>query len=159
MFTMNLNRLNPMGTMSTIVSACDSFLYAREDQDGVTPKLSTRGRLNPVMKTFIEDNVFHLRLRLAGVDLKDVHVSLSDNLLTISGKKENKRRAEEALLNREVESYTTFSRSIRLPEGVDSEDIRASFDSGVLEVTVPLPEFAMERNISDAEESSKENDE
>jgi HSP20 family protein len=70
---------------------------------------------------------------------EDVKVEVTDGQLAISG--ERKSEAEERKENfyRCERQYGTFYRTVPLPEGVKFEDVKATFASGVLEVSVPLP--------------------
>ncbi len=74
---------------------------------------------------------------LAGVDQKDVTVTVRDDLLVISGEKKAETTEEKADYLVSERSFGTFTRSFRLPETADSEKIAANFAKGVLTVTVP----------------------
>jgi HSP20 family protein len=80
-----------------------------------------------------------LRADLPGMDRDDVDVQIKDGVLTVSGERkfENESRGEG--YHRVERSFGRFSRSLRLPRGVDAGAVSASFDRGVLEVTVPKP--------------------
>ena len=69
----------------------------------------------------------------------DVKVEVTDGQLTISG--ERKRETEERKKDfyRCEREYGRFYRSVPLPEGAKVDDVQATFDNGVLEVSVPLP--------------------
>jgi HSP20 family protein len=76
---------------------------------------------------------------LPGLKQEDVKVSVHDGVLSIAGERRDKHEDNREGVHRRERSYGSFSRQIALPEGVDPESIKASFDSGVLEVTMPLP--------------------
>ena len=87
----------------------------------------------------IQDGHYVLRAELPGIDpAKDVDVSVCNGQLTItaerSEKKENKGRSEF--------TYGSFVRSITLPAGANEDDIKASYDKGILTVDVAVPEQA-----------------
>lgn len=78
-----------------------------------------------------------VRAELPGLKPEDVDISVEDNVLTIKGeRKAEAKKAEEDYIIREF-SYGSFERSMVLPEGVKPEDIKASYDNGVLTVSVP----------------------
>ncbi len=87
-----------------------------------------------------EGEHYVLRVDLPGVKDDDVKVELDHHVLTISGQRgsENEQRGDG--YRRVERSFGSFSRSLRLPDGVDPEQIHASFGRGVLEVTIPKPE-------------------
>ena len=87
----------------------------------------------------IEDGHYVVRAELPGLDpAKDVDITVHNSVLTIkaerSEKKESKGRSEFA--------YGSFVRSVTLPSGADEDDITATYDKGILTVSVAVPEKA-----------------
>jgi HSP20 family protein len=87
----------------------------------------------------MQDGHYVLRAELPGIDpAKDVDITVRDGQLTIkaerSEKKESKGRSEF--------SYGSFTRSVTLPAGADEDDIKATYDKGILTVDVAVPEQA-----------------
>jgi HSP20 family protein len=82
-------------------------------------------------------DAFVFRADLPGVGEADLEVTLTGNRLTISGKREQENEDRSDRYYAYERSYGTFSRSFTLPDGVDGENLRASLQNGVLEVTVP----------------------
>ena len=77
------------------------------------------------------------KLDLPGLTKDDVHVSVHDHMLTISGERREQREdTHEGYLSRE-RSIGRFERSMSLPEGTDPDAIEAGFADGVLTVKVP----------------------
>jgi len=64
-------------------------------------------------------------------------VKLSNGTLTISGEKKDERENKEKDYYFSERRYGSFKRAFRLPEGVDTDKIEASFDKGVLTVRLP----------------------
>jgi len=76
-----------------------------------------------------------IRAELPGLDPDDVQVTVESGMLTIRAE-----RREETKQNRHSEfKYGSLTRSVSLPEGADPDKITASFDKGILNVTVPMP--------------------
>ncbi len=80
-----------------------------------------------------------LTVEVPGMDEKDVQVSVSDGILTVSGEKRFEKQATDRNYRFVERGYGAFSRSIDLPPGVKAEDIKADLAKGVLKVTVPTP--------------------
>ncbi|AQA05118.1 hypothetical protein BVC93_24980 [Mycobacterium sp. MS1601] len=93
------------------------------------------------------DGKYQLQAEIPGVDPeKDVDVTVRDGVLTI--KAERSERKEEPSGRSEF-SYGSFLRSVTLPAGADDESIKATYDKGILTVTVPLKESAVtEKHVS-----------
>jgi HSP20 family molecular chaperone IbpA len=91
------------------------------------------------VEDFTEDGKYMIRAELPGLDPeKDVEVSVESGILTVHAE-----RREETKENRHSEfKYGSLTRSVPLPEGADPDKITASYDQGILTVTVPVPEEA-----------------
>jgi len=74
-----------------------------------------------------------------GVNKDDIDVSVENNRLTITGERREEKTVEDEDRNyyRSEQRFGTFQRAFSLPDGVDTEAINASYDNGVLKVTVP----------------------
>ena len=88
-----------------------------------------------------------VKAEVPGIDAKDIDISLSNDLLTIKGKKEQEKEEKEENYHRVERSYGSFSRSVRLPREVHSDKIKASYKNGVLKITLPKAEEAKEIKI------------
>ena len=82
-------------------------------------------------------------------------MKLSRCALREQAREENKDRD---FRHREV-SYGSFERTLTLPKGVKTEDIRAAYQNGVLELTIPIPKEAATRKVTIEVEGGKQNSE
>jgi HSP20 family protein len=78
---------------------------------------------------------------LPGLSAKDINIEVDNGALVISG--ERKQEATDAYHSERI--YGSFYRAIPLPENVDPNQINATFQNGVLEVTMPQPKVEQER--------------
>lgn len=88
------------------------------------------------------DEAVEITAELPGMAEDDVELTLANGVLTISGEKKAEEEKKERNYYMSERSYGSFSRSLRLPETVDSEAITARFDKGVLHVMMPKVEEA-----------------
>jgi HSP20 family protein len=93
--------------------------------------------VNASMNVSETDKEIRITAELPGVTEQDIDVSLDDDVLTIRGEKKFERKDDKENFHFVERSYGTFQRSLRLPHAVDSEQVQASFENGVLTVTVP----------------------
>jgi HSP20 family protein len=84
---------------------------------------------------------------LPGVEKGDIRINVRDNTLEISAEKKAVRENEEEGYLRRERGYSRFYRAIRLPTPVDEPGAHASFNNGVLEVTLPKAEKKTGSNI------------
>jgi HSP20 family protein len=89
----------------------------------------------PTTDIFAEGDDLVIRCELAGVHREDIDIELTGDTLTISGERRSELSKEVRFYTRE-RSFGHFRRSMNLPEGIDDDDISASFDDGMLQVTV-----------------------
>lgn len=89
------------------------------------------------VESYVKDNRYVVRAELPGMDPdKDVEITVEDGTLTIHAE----RREEQKEPHRSEFRYGSFTRSVALPERADTEHITATYDKGILEVSVPVPE-------------------
>ena len=93
----------------------------------------------PKVDVVTKDNKLVTRVDLPGMTKDNVNVEVADGMLTLSGERKKETKEEKDNYFREEREYGSFCRSVPLPKGVKSEDVKATFVNGVLEVTVPLP--------------------
>lgn len=92
----------------------------------------------PAIDVFHRGDDMVVRAELPGIDpVKDVEISLQDNILRIRGERRMEERTEEDGTYRMESRYGSFERSVLLPQGVKESDISATYESGILEVVVP----------------------
>jgi HSP20 family protein len=93
----------------------------------------------PKVDVMTKENTLVTRVDLPGMKKEDVLVEVQDGYLTLSGERQKELKKEEDNVYRAEREYGSFYRSVPLPKGVNADDIKATFNNGVLEVTVPLP--------------------
>ncbi|MBW2643466.1 MAG: Hsp20/alpha crystallin family protein [Deltaproteobacteria bacterium] len=93
-----------------------------------------------------KDN-FVVKAELPGLEAKDVNVSISGDILTVKGEKKAEEEEKDEHYHR-IERYSgSFQRVFQLPSGVKADKIEATFDKGVLKVTLPKVEEAKKKEI------------
>ncbi len=121
---------------------------------GVEAADTRLGTWIPAVESYSAEGKLVFKVDLPGIDLKDLDVSIRDRELVIKGtRKEEKDAKEENYVCREI-SYGSFERHFLLPEGVNTEELKAKYANGLLEVTVPAPTIAKVRKVEI--EASKE---
>jgi HSP20 family protein len=115
---------------------------------GVEPsRASAAGAWMPSMDVYETEDRIVATLELAGIEPKDVEVSVEDSTLTVSGSRELSSEVKEENVHRLERRYGSFTRAITLPTTADTDTIEASFDKGVLTIEVPKVERAKAKKI------------
>ena len=96
----------------------------------------------PLVDIFEEPDVIRLVAEVPGVKPQDVQISVEGHLLTIKGTKEQVAEEKAEKVHRYERTYGAFERSFTLSTSIDPNKIKATYDLGVLTVTLPKAETA-----------------
>jgi HSP20 family protein len=137
---MALIRWEPARELGTVQSEFNRLFNSFFDTPTVAarPNASLR-RWVPAIDVVESDSYFVLRADLPGLAEGDVSIEFDRDVLTISGERTSEHEARSGGYHRVERSSGSFRRSLALPEGVDADAITATFDKGVLEVSIPKP--------------------
>jgi len=95
---------------------------------------TTATRDFPPINIWLGENSVVVTAELPGVTGDDVNLSLQEDVLTLSGKREPKPQQQNVSWQRRERAYGSFSRAVQLPFRVDPDKVQASFNNGVLEI-------------------------
>jgi HSP20 family protein len=140
---MALVRWEPMRELNTLQTEMNRLFNSFFDEGGD----SERRRWAPAVDLVEREDSLVLKADLPGMIEDDVNIEVRDNVLTIAGERKAEHEDKQNGYYRVERSFGHFSRSLQLPQGVDASRIAASFDNGVLEVTIPKPEERKPRRI------------
>jgi HSP20 family protein len=102
----------------------------------------------PAMDLVETDEEYVLTADLPGLGQDDINLEFEDNVLTLSGERKAEHSERKEGYYRLERASGSFSRALTLPEGVDPEAVKASFDKGVLEVRIPKPEQRKPKKVA-----------
>ncbi len=98
--------------------------------------------VSPAIDIVETEKALEVTAELPGLDVKNIELQLSDNVLTIKGEKQEEKAKDHYVSKRR---YGSFRRSLQVPGSVDADKIKASFKGGVLTVTLPKSPEAQKR--------------
>jgi len=94
------------------------------------------------------DDQFLVNVELPGMKKEDIDVSLEDNRLTVSGERSFEKEHDNGTKYHRVESrYGTFERTVQLPDNVDSESVSATYQDGILNISINKSENKVRKQI------------
>jgi HSP20 family protein len=97
------------------------------------------------VEEFRDGDTLVVRAEMPGIDPdKDVEITVSDGMLHLSAERRSETKTEDKKGYRSEFRYGSFSRSVRLPAGAGEEDVKATYDDGILEVHIPIDERSNE---------------
>src|SRR5438067_3760671 len=88
----------------------------------------------PPMDIYEDEHNITLKMEVPGIDEKDIDVRVEGNTLTVHGERKFEKEEKEENYRRVERQYGSFTRSFTLPSSVDTENIQANYDKGVLEI-------------------------
>jgi len=102
----------------------------------------------PAMDLVETEDHYVLTADLPGLSEGDINLEFEGDVLTLSGERKSEHTERSEGFYRLERATGSFSRSLTLPEGVDPEAVKATFDKGVLEVRIPKPEQRKPKKVA-----------
>ena len=145
----NMTRWNPLAEFEDILDRYNRQLTGRNSTDPAngTREIMQKTDWAPMVDINENKDAFVIKAELPGIKKEDVKVSVQDGVLTLQGERNYENTEDDDKRHRVERFYGHFSRSFTLPEHVDDENIQASYQDGVLELTLPKQEKAKPRAI------------
>ena len=91
----------------------------------------------PTADVFARNGDLVVKFDLPGMEPKDIHVKYQEGELTVSGERKDDKEVKEEGYYRKETTYGSFERHITVPKGIKEADIKAEYDNGVLEISIP----------------------
>lgn len=88
----------------------------------------------PAVDVYEDEHTVTLKIEVPGIDEKDIDVRVENNTLTVHGERKLEKDEKEENYRRIERQYGSFTRTFTLPNTVDSENIEANYDKGVLKI-------------------------
>jgi HSP20 family protein len=101
----------------------------------------------PQVNVYEDKDHLSIEAQLPGIDLNDVELSVKEQTLQLRGERKTEtEKSKDGYHFREAQ-YGKFSRSFSLPSTVNPDEAKATYDKGVLTITIPKQEKAKPRTI------------
>lgn len=105
------------------------------------------GGFQPAMNVMEKADAYVVTFELPGVEQRDIHVTLADNVLTVRGERRAEERTEGDNWHCQEATYGMFERMVTLPQAAADQDVDARLDHGMLKVQVAKRKEARRRDI------------
>lgn len=142
---MSIVRFDPFREISVLQDRMNRLFgeaYRREDD------LLSRGTWVPAVDIYQDGKeALVLKAEVPDMQREDIHLSVENNLLTLSGERKMAADVKQEHYHRLERAFGSFSRSFSLPPTVDPARITAEYKQGVLTVRLPMREEARPRAI------------
>jgi len=144
---MTLVNWKPTRDFDSMFDRMTRLLYSgyRQEMDDQDRNMSD---WSPVTDIYETKDEYVFKVEVPGMKKEDVKVEVKDDNLWISGERREEKEIKKDDYHRVESRIGKFSRSFRLPSGIDQEKIKASMENGILELKVPKPETKKPKAIS-----------
>jgi HSP20 family protein len=105
------------------------------------------GTWAPAVDIYETEKEIVLKADLPGVSEKDVDIRVENNILTLRGERRFENEVKQDAYHRVERVYGTFARTFTLPNTLNPESIKASYENGVLLISMPKREEARPKQI------------
>lgn len=144
---MSLTRWDPFRDAMSLRDAMDRLFEESFVRPLSSRSAGTNGGLTvPVDMYETEDSVV-VTAPMPGMKPEDVDISITGNTLTVKGEFRSEDQGEHGNWHFQERRYGRFHRSLNLPSNVDTDDVDATFEDGVLRVTLPKTAEAKPKQI------------
>jgi HSP20 family protein len=119
----------------------DSYRSASQDDSLTTSSFA------PAVDVYEDEHKLTLKIEVPGINEQDIDVRVENNTLTVHGERKIEKEEKEENYRRVERQYGRFTRTFTLPQIVDSENVSASYDKGVLNISLPKKAEAKPKQI------------
>jgi HSP20 family protein len=141
-----LTRFQPFREFSTLQDRINRVFNESYSGPGQDESLSTSS-FSPAVDVYEDEHTVSLKIEVPGIDEKDIDVRLENNNLTVHGERKIEKEEREENYRRVERQYGSFTRTFTLPTTVDSENVSATYDKGVLKISLPKKAEAKPKQI------------
>src|SRR6201998_1936194 len=141
-----ITRWDPFREFSTLQDRMNRLFRESYGPEGRDESLTTSQFAPPVDVYEDEHNVV-LKVEVPGIDEKDIDVRVENNVLTVHGERKVEKEEKEENFRRIERQYGSFTRTFTLPSTVDTENVQANYDKGVLKINLPKKAEAKPKQI------------
>ena len=142
---MNITRYDPFAVLSDDMNR--NLLSRFNRMFGELDEEAAASGWAPAVDVREEDDKYLVTADIPGVNPDEIEVTLDNNVLSISGKRDSEKREDKEGYHRVERSYGSFFRRLVLPETVDDARVSAKSENGVLYITIPKSEKQKAKRI------------
>ena len=141
-----LTRWEPFREFSTLQDRMNRLFRESYNDAGRDESLTTSS-FAPAVDVYEDEHQVTLKIEVPGIEEKDIDVRVENNTLTVHGERKIEKDEKEENYRRVERQYGSFMRTFTLPQTVDTEKVSATYEKGVLKITLPKKAEAKPKQI------------
>lgn len=122
-----------------------SWLSDFFDNDRFFDTEGLRRQSMPSVNVKESEKDFEVEVAAPGLSKKDFNITVENGVLTISSEKEEQKEEKDKDFTRREFSYSAFSRAFTLPENVNEDDVKATYQDGILRLNISKKNIAVSK--------------
>ena len=130
-----LTRWDPLRDLATMQNRLNRFVRESYSPEGPEEALTTTSFAPPV-DIYEDEHTIAVKMEVPGIDEKDIDVRIESNTLTVHGERKIEKEEKEENFRRVERQYGSFTRSFTLPSSVDTGQVSAHYDKGILKISL-----------------------
>ena len=130
-----LTRWDPLRDLATMQNRINRLVRETYSPEGPEEALTTTSFAPPV-DIYEDEHNITVKMEVPGIDEKDMDVRIENTTLTVHGERRFEKEEKENNFRRVERQYGSFTRSFTLPSSVDTGQVSANYDKGVLRISL-----------------------
>jgi HSP20 family protein len=140
-----LTRFYPYRELNTLQDRVNRLFH--ESFSGGRDESLAASSFAPAVDVYEDEHNVTLKIEVPGIDEKDIDVHVENNTLTVHGERKFEKEEKEENYRRVERQYGSFSRTFTLPNTVDTENVSADYEKGVLKIKLAKKAEAKPKQI------------
>src|SRR5438445_13522959 len=142
-----LTRWDPFREFTTLQERMNRLVRDQYRAESGSEESLTTTNFAPPVDVYEDEHSITLKIELPGIDEKDIDVRIENNTLTVHGERKFEKEEKEENFRRVERQYGSFTRSFTLPTTVDPEKVSATYDKGILKISLAKKAEAKPKQI------------
>jgi HSP20 family protein len=141
-----LTRWDPLRDLATMQNRLNRIVREPYSPESPEEALTTTNFAPPV-DIYEDEHSIVLKMEVPGIDEKDIDVRIESNTLTVHGERKIEKEEKEENFRRVERQYGSFTRSFTLRSSVDTGQVSAHYDKGILKISLAKKAEAKPKQI------------
>jgi HSP20 family protein len=142
-----LTRWEPFREFSTLQDRMNRLFRESYNNETGRDESLTTSSFAPAVDVYEDEHNVTLKIEVPGIDEKDIDVRIENNTLVVHGERKIEKEEKEENYRRVERQYGSFTRTFTLPNTVETENVSATYDKGVLKIKLAKKAEAKPKQI------------
>src|SRR3981081_499579 len=142
-----LTRFYPYRELNTLQERMNRLFHESFNSSGGRDESLATSTFAPAVDVYEDEHSVTLKIEVPGIDEKDIDVRIENNTLVVHGERKIEKEEKEENYRRVERQYGSFTRTFTLPPTVETDNVSATYDKGVLKIKLAKKAEAKPKQI------------